>query len=56
MHESLTFVTNLEHGGDIVDRGVAANLAKRLKRNLSFSREGTAEIRGMPSRLRQDNQ
>ena len=51
LSEILAFVTNLEHAGDIVERGVAANLAKRLRRNLSFSREGTAEIRQMLQRL-----
>ncbi|MBV8737269.1 MAG: Na/Pi cotransporter family protein [Alphaproteobacteria bacterium] len=51
LSEILAFVTNLEHAGDIVERGVAANLAKRLRRNLSFSREGTGEIRGMLQRL-----
>jgi phosphate:Na+ symporter len=51
LSEILAFVTNLEHAGDIVERGVAANLAKRLKRNLSFSHEGTGEIRGMLQRL-----
>jgi phosphate:Na+ symporter len=51
LSEILAFVTNLEHAGDIVERGVAANLAKRLRRNLSFSREGTTEIRQMLQRL-----
>jgi phosphate:Na+ symporter len=51
LSEILAFVTNLEHAGDIVERGVAAHLAKRLRRNLSFSREGIAEIRQMLQRL-----
>ena len=51
LSEILAFVTNLEHAGDIVERGVAANLAKRAKRNLAFSREGAAEIRAMLQRL-----
>jgi phosphate:Na+ symporter len=51
LSDILAFVTNLEHAGDIIERGVAANLAKRLPRNLSFSREGTAEIRQMLQRL-----
>ena len=51
LSEILAFVTNLEHAGDIVERGVAANLAKRAKRNLAFSREGTAEIRQMLQHL-----
>ncbi len=51
LSDILAFITNLEHAGDIVERGVAANLAKRLRRNLSFSSEGTAEIREMLQRL-----
>jgi phosphate:Na+ symporter len=51
LSEILAFVTNLEHTDDIVERGVAASLAKRLRRILSFSREGTGEIREMLRRL-----
>jgi phosphate:Na+ symporter len=51
LSEILAFVTNLEHAGDIVEGGVAASLAKRLRRNLSFSREGIGEIREMLQRL-----
>jgi phosphate:Na+ symporter len=51
LSEILAFVTNLEHAGDIVERGVGANLAKRARRNLSFSREGAGEIQGMLQRL-----
>ena len=31
LSEILAFITNLEHAGDIVERGVAANLAKRAE-------------------------
>ncbi len=51
LSEILAFITNLEHAGDIVERGVAASLAKRAKRNLAFSSEGSAEIRQMLQRL-----
>ncbi|HEY3912221.1 MAG TPA: Na/Pi cotransporter family protein [Stellaceae bacterium] len=51
LSEILAFITNLEHAGDIVERGVAASLAKRAKRNLAFSAEGTGEIRQMLQRL-----
>lgn len=51
LSEILAFITNLEHAGDIVERGVAANLAKRAKRNLAFSSEGAGEIREMLQRL-----
>jgi phosphate:Na+ symporter len=51
LSEVLAFITNLEHAGDIVERGVAANLAKRAKRNLALSAEGTTEIHEMLQRL-----
>ena len=42
LSEILAFVTNLEHAGDIVEHGVmGGEPAKRLKRNLAFSRRGT---------------
>jgi phosphate:Na+ symporter len=49
--EILAFITNLEHAGDIVERGLMAIAAKRLKRGLAFSAEGQAEISGMLERL-----
>ena len=49
--EILAFVTNLEHAGDIVEKGLMASVAKRLKRGLAFSVEGQAEIRAMLERL-----
>jgi phosphate:Na+ symporter len=47
----LAFITNLEHAGDIVEKGLIAIAAKRLKRGLAFSVEGQAEIRTMLERL-----
>src|SRR5438067_1624000 len=47
----LTFITNLEHAGDIVEKGLIAAASKRLKRGLAFSVEGQAEIRTMLERL-----
>ena len=49
--EVLAFITNLEHAGDIVEKGLMACAAKRLKRGLAFSAEGQAEIRTMVERL-----
>jgi phosphate:Na+ symporter len=49
--EILAFATNLEHAGDIVEKGLMAIAAKRLKRGLAFSVEGQAEIRTMLERL-----
>jgi phosphate:Na+ symporter len=51
LSEILGFVTNLEHAGDIVVKGLVANASKRLKRGLAFSSEGQAEIRVMLERL-----
>jgi len=51
LSEILAFITNIEHAGDIVDRGLVAAASKRLKRGLSFSVEGQAEIRTMLERL-----
>jgi phosphate:Na+ symporter len=49
--EILAFATNLEHAGDIVEQGLMAIAAKRLKRGLAFSTDGQAEIRAMLERL-----
>jgi phosphate:Na+ symporter len=49
--EILTFATNLEHAGDVVDRSILGIAAKRLKRGVSFSAEGQAEILPMVERL-----
>ncbi len=49
--EILTFATNLEHAGDVVDRSILGLAAKRLKRGVSFSAEGQAEILPMVERL-----
>jgi len=49
--EILTFATNLEQAGDIVDRGLLALVSKKIKRGLSFSKEGETELLGMIDRL-----
>jgi phosphate:Na+ symporter len=49
--EVLAFATNLEHAGDIVEKGLMGIAAKRLKRGVAFSAEGQAEIRAMLERL-----
>ena len=51
LSEVLGFITNLEHAGDIVEKGLMACAAKRLKRGLAFSAEGQVEIRTMIERL-----
>jgi phosphate:Na+ symporter len=49
--EILTFATNIEHAGDVVDRNILGIASKRLKRGLQFSPEGLAEILHMIERL-----
>lgn len=49
--EILGFATNLEHAGDIIEKGLMAIAAKRLRRGLAFSAEGEAEIRTILERL-----
>jgi phosphate:Na+ symporter len=51
LSEILAFITNIEHAGDIVEKGLVSTAAKRLKRGLSFSVEGQSEIRTMLERL-----
>ena len=47
----LTFATNLEHAGDILDRNVMSIASRRLKRGLAFSKEGRDEINAALARL-----
>ncbi|MGE0154052.1 MAG: Na/Pi cotransporter family protein [Reyranellaceae bacterium] len=47
----LTFTTNLEHIGDIIDKNLMELAAKKIKHNLRFSDEGFAEIQRMHERL-----
>ena len=49
--EILAFATNLEHAGDIIEKGLMGIAVKRLKRGLAFSPEGQAELRAMLERL-----
>lgn len=51
MNEILSFATNIEHAGDIVTRSLLANANKRIKRGLTFSREGQVELIAMVDRL-----
>ncbi len=50
----LTFCTNLEHAGDVIERNLMALAAKRLKRGVAFSEEGQGEIARMVERLAAD--
>ena len=43
--EILTFTTNLEHIGDIIDKNLMDVAAKKIKKRYSFSSEGLAELK-----------
>jgi phosphate:Na+ symporter len=47
----LTFATNLEQAGDLVDRGLLGAVAKGLKREVAFSAAARTEITGLVDRL-----
>jgi phosphate:Na+ symporter len=47
----LTFATNLEHAGDVVDRNLLGHAAKRLKRDLALSPARATEISLLIGRL-----
>src|SRR5690606_38417922 len=51
IEEILTFATNIEQAGDIVDRNLLGQASKKLKRGLSFSPEGRAELLDLTDRL-----
>jgi phosphate:Na+ symporter len=47
----ITFTTNLEHIGDIIDKNLMELAAKKIKNKLRFSTEGFAEICNMHQRV-----
>ncbi|WP_454917239.1 Na/Pi cotransporter family protein [Xanthobacter sediminis] len=49
--EILTFATNMEQAGDVVNHNLLLHAAKRLKRGLSFSPEGRRELEMLLNRL-----
>lgn len=49
--EILTFTTNFEHIGDIIDRNLMELAAKKLKTGVQFSNEGFAEIERFHARI-----
>jgi phosphate:Na+ symporter len=49
--ETLTFTTNLEHIGDIIDKNLMELAAKKIKNRYEFSREGLEEIRNLHGRV-----
>jgi phosphate:Na+ symporter len=51
LNEILTFTMNMEQAGDVVDRNLLPHATKRLKRGLTFSKEGQRELTEMIDRL-----
>ncbi len=49
--EVLTFTTNLEHIGDIIDKNLMELAAKKIKKRLNFSNEGIAELKRFHSQV-----
>jgi phosphate:Na+ symporter len=49
--EILCFATNLEHAGDVVDKGLLGIVAKQVKRGLVFSAAETEPINRIIDRL-----
>jgi len=49
--EVLTFTTNLEHVGDIIDKNLMELAAKKIKHGYAFSSEGLEEIRRIHARV-----
>jgi phosphate:Na+ symporter len=49
--EILTFTTNLEHIGDIIDKNLMELAAKKIKNRYAFSAEGLAELKAFHTRV-----
>jgi phosphate:Na+ symporter len=49
--EILSFTTNLEHVGDIIDKNLMELATKKIKARSSFSKEGLAEIESMHAQV-----
>lgn len=49
--ETLSFMANLEHAGDILDKTLADTLRKKAKRGLNFSPEGQGELDALGQRV-----
>jgi phosphate:Na+ symporter len=51
LREILTFATEFEHAGDIIDKNLLGIANKIVKRGLTFSKSGQAELLAMIDRL-----
>jgi phosphate:Na+ symporter len=52
--EILTFTTNLEHIGDIIDKNLMELAAKKIRQRYTFSPEGLAEIQKLHAHVMDD--
>jgi phosphate:Na+ symporter len=50
----ISFITNLEHIGDILDKSLMELAAKKVKHGLKFSQEGSQEIEEIHQRLNEN--
>ncbi len=51
VREVLAFAVNMEQAGDIIDKNLLGTASKRIKRGVSFSKDGQAELLAMVDRL-----
>ncbi len=51
LRQILTFATNMEHAGDVIDKNLLGIANKLVKRGLTFSPSGQAELLAMVDRL-----
>jgi phosphate:Na+ symporter len=51
LREILTFTTNMEHAGDVIDKNLLGIANKLVKRGLTFSSSGQADLMAMIDRL-----
>jgi phosphate:Na+ symporter len=51
IREVLTFITNMEHAGDIVAKNLLGIVSKKIKRGVNFSKAGETELLAMVDRL-----
>jgi phosphate:Na+ symporter len=51
LREILTFATNMEHAGDVIDKNLLGIGSKMVKRGVIFSKSGQAELLAMLDRL-----
>jgi phosphate:Na+ symporter len=49
--EVLTFITNMEHAGDVIEKNLLGIATKMLRRGVQFSKAGQAELLMMIDRL-----